>query len=269
MHNPLFTIKSRATSSRYESVPSIYERKPQSRNQKSARPASLWRKRLSRLWFFITQLLSFLWLAPIVSLLYLNFSRHINGPSVSCPSKGCKADPLAVGDAKWALDLNRKDHNVLGALQLVSKALELWFLFVAVSFVYNIAMLIASHTGGLPIGLFSSPLEFADPRSLYDMFRAAAGTHTMSEKKQRPLNKYGLYLFVLFLAFMCLLVNLMGPAVAVLVLPTLQWIGTLSDGVPFRSLSCLGSSIFKRCASQFNAYPNAKIADCGLINRSP
>lgn len=182
------------------------------------------RSHRSRLWASVNLLVGFLWLAPIVVLLYLNLTSFSIGPSVSCRLGGCKADPLGSGDSNWAHKLDRNDHNTLGGLQLVAKALELWFLFVAISLVYSIAMILASRDGGLPIGLLTSPVEFADPRSLLEVFRAASRSPAQHKIKERALLKLGLYSFVIFLVFMCILVNLMGPAVAVLVLPTLQWV---------------------------------------------
>ena len=210
--------------SRYATLPKADESKLSSTEiyETDKKPAK--RSRLSWLWTLITQFLGFLWVAPIILLLYFNFAGYIIGPSASCPASGCKADPLATGNSNWALKLDHNDHNTLGALQIVAKVLELWFLFVAISLVYNLAMILASREGGLPLGLLSSPVEFADPRSLLEIFRAASPSPGQRALRERAILQVGLYLFVSFLAILCVLVNLMGPAVAVLVLPTLQWI---------------------------------------------
>ena len=205
----------------YETVSEVEEQKLASadiRPIRSEQPL-----RLSRLWAFVQLLLGSLWLVPIVVLLWLNLSSFRIGPSASCLG-GCKADPLATGNGRWAVGLDRNDHNTLGGLQLVAKALELWFLFVAISLVYKIAMLLASRDGGLPIGLLTSPVEFADPRALFEIFRAVLRSPGQHRLRERALPKLCLHLFVIFVVFMCVLVNLMGPAVAVLVLPTLQWV---------------------------------------------
>ena len=227
---------------RYESLPSLYEQKATPLTEEAEKPASAWRRSFLCMKDPFTQLLGLLWLAPIVLLLYLNFKGHIIGPGALCPAGGCKVDPLAYGNSKWALYLNRQDHNILGTLQLVAKALELWFLFVAVNFVYKIAMLVASREEGLPIGLFSSPVEFADPRSLYQISRAVMVTTARPRTKQRSGANLPLYLFVILLGFMCLLVNLMGPAVAVLVLPTLQWVSLPEKAQHSFNVSAIGSA---------------------------
>ena len=218
--------KARITmNSQYETIPKVDEQKSASAEIREVEESlHTQRSHHSRLWAAVNLLFGFLWLAPIVVLLYLNLSNFRIGPSVSCRLGGCKADPLGSGDSNWAHKLDRNDHNTLGALQLVAKALELWFLFTAISLVYSVAMILASRDGGLPIGLLTSPVEFADPRSLLEVFRAASRSPAQHKIKERALLKLGLYLFVIFLVFMCILVNLMGPAVAVLVLPTLQWV---------------------------------------------
>ena len=187
---------------------------------------SLRARRVYRHWSKISLSLfaGLLWLAPIIVLLYFNFTNYIIGPSASCPPGGCKADPLAGSGSHWAQGLAYNDHNTLGGLQLVAKVLELWFLFVAVSVVYNITLVLASSGDGLPIGLLSTPWEFADSRSLWESFRAVSSNPALSTAKERPPMSRKVYLFVGFLAFMCVLVNLMGPAVAVLVLPALRWV---------------------------------------------
>ncbi|KAL8828458.1 MAG: hypothetical protein Q9191_002577 [Dirinaria sp. TL-2023a] len=212
--------------SQYETIPRLDEQKAAFTEIRETEESIIItpRSSRSRLWASVHLLLGFLWLAPIVVLLYLNLSGFRIGPSASCRLGGCKADPLGSGGSNWAHKLDRNDHNTLGGLQLVAKALEIWFLFVAISLVYSIAMILASRHGGLPIGLLTSPVEFADPRSLLEVFRAASRSPAQSKIKERALLRLALYLFVIFLAFMCILVNLMGPAVAVLVLPTLQWI---------------------------------------------
>lgn len=175
--------------------------------------------RISLSWFT-----GILWLVPIILLLYFNFTTYIIGPSASCPPGGCKADPLAASGSHWAQGLDYNDHNTLGGLQLVAKVLELWFLFIATSVVYNIAMFLASNGDGLPVGLLSTPWEFAGSRSLWESFRAVSRGSALLTAKDRPPMSRRIHLFVGFLALMCLLVNLMGPAVAVLVLPALRWV---------------------------------------------
>ena len=182
------------------------------------------RPKHSWLWIVITQFLGALWLAPIIYLLYLNISSYVIGPSVWCPRGHCPADPLASDAVGRAQRFDKHDHNTLGALQFVAKALELWFIFVACALLYHITMLLASSEHGLPVGLLTSPVEFADPRSLIDTIRSAAGSRHQRSVAISAGAKAKLSMFIAFVAFMCLIVNIMGPAVAVLVIPTLQWV---------------------------------------------
>lgn len=178
----------------------------------------------SWIWIIFTQFLGALWLAPITYLLYLNFSSYVIGPSAWCPRGHCSADPLATDAVGRAQQFDKHDHNTLGALQFVAKVLELWFIFVACALLYNITMTLASKEHGLPVGLLTSPVEFADPRSLLDVVRAAFGSRHQRSASISTGAKVAVAIFIGFLAFMCLIVNLMGPAVAVLVIPTLQWV---------------------------------------------
>ena len=182
------------------------------------------RPKHSWFWIVVTQLLGALWLAPIIYLLYLNISSYVIGPSVWCPRGHCRADPLASDAVGRAQRFDKHDHNTLGALQFVAKALELWFIFVACALIYHITMLLASSQHGLPVGLLTSPVEFADPRSLIDTVRSAVGSRHQRSGTISAMAKVKVSIFILFVAFMCLIVNIMGPAVAVLVIPTLQWV---------------------------------------------
>lgn len=240
---------------RYKTLSGSDEPKPPSVvvHEAEGSPIRPTRARFSALWFFFKEILGLLWLAPIVLLLYFNFSGYIIGPSASCPVRGCQSDPLASGNSQWAQHFDRNDHNTLGGLQIVAKILEIWFLFIAVDLVYNIVMILASRESGLPIGLFSSPVEFADPRSLLEVFRAASQSPGQHRLKERALMRLGLYSLVVFLAFMCMLVNLMGPAVAVLVLPTLQWVN-----LPQKAIHSFNASGLARPpnVADYEVFPN-------------
>ncbi|KAL8949786.1 MAG: hypothetical protein Q9222_004129 [Ikaeria aurantiellina] len=174
------------------------------------------------LWYF----LSLAWLAPIVTLLYLNFSNHVIGASVWCPAGHCNAESTtenAVGRASY---LDRKDHDANGALQFVAKTLEVWFIFVATGLVYDMAVMFGRDGQGLPLGYFLSHLEFTDIRYILDPLLwkvPLPHRHSPPETRSRLIK---LYLFAIFTAFLTILANLMGPATAVLVLPTLQWVET-------------------------------------------
>ncbi|KAL9581037.1 MAG: hypothetical protein Q9203_006054 [Teloschistes exilis] len=174
------------------------------------------------LWHF----LSLLWIGPIVVLLYLNFSKHVIGASAWCPRGNCDAQATTGNAIQRAYELDRQDHDVNGALQFVAKALEVWFVFIATSLIYDIAILFAKKGRGLPVGYLLSHLEFADIRYIFNpLLWTSPMPHRNStpEKRARIIK---LYLFAIFTALLTILANLMGPATAVLVLPTLQWVQT-------------------------------------------
>ncbi|KAL8922664.1 MAG: hypothetical protein Q9208_004977 [Pyrenodesmia sp. 3 TL-2023] len=223
---------------------------PQSHPSPASRPRQHRRSRvlLHWLWHF----LSLLWLAPIITLLWLNLSRHIIGASVWCPKGNCNAESTSENAFKRAKQLDRQDHNMNGALQFVAKALEVWFMFVAASLVYDMGVLFAKKGRGLPVGYLLSHLEFTDIRYLFNpLLWTSPWPHRNSvpEKHGRIIK---LYIFAVITAFLTILANLMGPAAAVLVLPSLQWKDTphIMDqtfngiGAPNRPS---GNDVFKDC----------------------
>ncbi|KAF2178063.1 hypothetical protein K469DRAFT_348383 [Zopfia rhizophila CBS 207.26] len=193
------------------------------------------RSRGRLLWTAASLLIGFLWIAPNLALLILNFEHHIIGPSVWCPFGRCQADNPFSYDNPRGRKLDEYDHNALGALQFVAKALEIWFGFIAGSLVYGIARIIASWPDGLPLGFMLAHLEYGDPLTYLDKIPWVTPKSIGSAATNRTWT-LTLYLFMLFTAFMCLVYNLMGPAVAVLVLPTLQWIDTPRLGQQFGKL---------------------------------
>lgn len=125
---------------------------------------------------------------------------------------------------------DREDHNLLGALQLASKALEIWFELIAVALVYLVTMLLAGKKEGLPIGYLTRPNEFADIPGLLDTLLWT----TLPKKHHRQAfsgrARLRIWAFILMTLALCVLCNLMGPATAVLVIPSLQWIDTPKVG---------------------------------------
>lgn len=199
----------------------------------------------------MSQILGLLWLAPMATLLILNWKGHVIGASAWCPRGRCSANPLSNDAIQRAQKLDKDDHNTNGALQFVAKALEVWFVFVASSLVYNVAMTFAAK-GGLPIGYLMAHLEFADLRNLIDPLLWTTPAPAKNNPGKGSLSTIKLYLFAIFAAFMCILANLMGPATAVLVLPTLQWKDILHQpGLQFASLDSgtapAGDSAFFGC----------------------
>lgn len=178
-------------------------------------------------WHIFSHTASLLWLAPIAALLVLNYKHHIIGASVWCPVGRCSADAFGFDATQRASKLDRNDHNAVGALQFVAKALEIWFMIIATTLVYDFAMWFARRGGGLPVGYFLTHLEFGDVRNL---FNPLMWTAPLSHNRWGPTGggatTVKLYLFAALAAFLTILANLMGPATAVLVLPTLQWVDT-------------------------------------------
>lgn len=185
------------------------------------------RGRRTLTWAVVSQIISLLWLAPILALLILNYRKYIIGASIWCPGGHCSAELFSPRAIAKAAQLDMQDHNVIGALQFVSKALEVWFVFIATSLVYDMAMLLAKKGGGLPIAFLLTHLEFADIRYLVNpLLWTSPISHPSTSPRTGSLATGKLYLFVLLAASLTVLTNLMGPAAAVLAIPTLQWIET-------------------------------------------
>lgn len=226
-------------------IPLLDEEKVQSSNQNSL-PSSLW--------VVFCQVLGFLWLGPIIALLVLNFTSYTIGPSAWCFRGQCSADSLSSNANLKAEQLDKDDHNTLGALQFVAKGLELWFDFVAANLTFNVATWLANRHDGLPLGLLSASVEFADPRSMVDVFYSARRSPLHKNGSEGARSKFLLGLFVALLAFMCILANLMGPATAALVLPTLQWKSSKEHAKhTFRTFNLssgpLGDNVFPECSN--------------------
>ena len=187
-------------------------------------------RRVKFLWHFFSHLISVLWLAPIGTLLFLNYQRHIIGASVWCPLGRCSAEVFSndAGDyIHRANKLDRDDHNALGGLQFVAKGLEVWFMLIATALVYDVAMVFARRGGGLPLGYLLTHLEFTDIRNLFSrLMWTSPIPHANTGSALQRVRTLTLYLFAILATFLTILTNLMGPATAVLVLPTLQWIDT-------------------------------------------
>lgn len=187
------------------------------------------RGRGSWVWAVVSQVIGVLWLAPISALLVLNYKKYVIGASVWCPSRKCQTDFLSDITSvvlKKASELDRADHDVLGALQFVSKSLEVWFMFISTSLVYDVAMMFMKKGGGLPVGFLLTHLEFGDIRYLLNpLLWTSPIPHATGELARRSVTAK-LYLFVGLAASLTILTNLMGPATAVLVIPTLQWVDT-------------------------------------------
>ena len=166
----------------------------------------------------------FLWIVPITALLVLNFKSHVIGASIWCPRGKCNAEAYSENAIAKARKLDAEDHNIFGALQLVSKALEAWFMVVATGLVYDIAFYLAKSSGGLPIGYLFTHLEFAHIKNLVNPLLWTSALPPGNFLSLEPAGTWKLYMFAILAALLTLLTNLMGPATAVLVLPSLKWV---------------------------------------------
>ena len=172
----------------------------------------------------LNHILCLMWVAPMVTLLYLNFSNYIIGPTVWCPSRNCNSHPFDSDSVKWAAKFDKVDHDVNGALLFAAKALEVWFTIVIGLFIYDLVVILATRGGGLPLGYLLAHLEFTDLTFLIRPLTWTSAIPKSTRRNRGPVMK--LYLFAGFAGLMTLVVNLMGPATGVLILPTLRWIPT-------------------------------------------
>jgi hypothetical protein len=183
------------------------------------------------LWILVSQFLGLAWLAPIIALLILNFQGYIAGASVGCGVRKCNDNPFSINNVtRTSQQLDTDDHDILGVLQLVAKALEIWFIFLAGCLVYDLTMLLARRGDGLPMRYLTMPDEFSELRRFLDRSFWSSVNPFNSQIQNSVLNssqprtqKLILVSFILFIAAISIICNLMGPATAVLLLPTLVW----------------------------------------------
>ena len=180
------------------------------------------------------QTFALLWLVPIAALLYLNISGYVIGASAWCPAGQCWINAFnfvsAVPQNKMR-GFDHESHNLLGGLQFVAKALEVWFGIIAAALIYLVTMRFAGTKEGLPIGYLTRPLEFADVVGLFDKLFWFTGPTPFGIKSQGE-KRVGrrVWALITLSVFLCILINLMGPATAVLVIPSLQWVTTPQVG---------------------------------------
>ena len=142
---------------------------------------------------------------------YSASSSYIIGPTAWCPSRQCYAELFNLDSAATQLKLrefNEADHNLLGALQLVAKALEVWFEVIASFLVYLVTMRIASKKDGLPIGYIMQPFEFSRLPALFDvlLWKIAPGL-VKPNSRQNKAYRRRIYLFILLILFLCFVVS--------------------------------------------------------------
>ncbi|KAI9853993.1 MAG: hypothetical protein M1813_001602 [Trichoglossum hirsutum] len=164
----------------------------------------------------VFRLLGFLWCVPALWVLVVNFQQHIVGPSLWCA--GCYPSTASTGYFSRIAYLLAKDHDVIGVLQLVAKALELWFLAVAASLLHDLISLKAEEGGGVAFGLLTAYLEFKEMRYLV----SPSLWRSLPVNAQKRAKATVGYLLVFFVVALALESAVIGPAMAVLLIPTLQ-----------------------------------------------
>ncbi|KAK5134276.1 hypothetical protein LTR08_006820 [Meristemomyces frigidus] len=182
----------------------------------------------------VLQFLSLLWLVPIMALLILNLKGHVIGASAWCPGGRCWVQAhnpnTSIPESKIR-KFDKQNHNLLGILQLVAKALEIWFEIIAAALVYIVTMLLAGRDEGMPVGYLTRPSEFADMPGLFDPL---LWTSLPRRRHQGAYNtraaRFRIWIFIMTTLALCILCNLMGPATAVLAIPSLQWLDTRKFG---------------------------------------
>jgi hypothetical protein len=188
--------------------------------------------RPSLLWSLVFQFLGLAWLAPIIALLILNFQGYIAGASIGCSVRKCNDNPFSTNATRTSQQLNTDDHDILGIMQLVAKVLEIWFISLAGCLVYDLTMLLAGREDGLPIRYLTTPSEFHQLRRFLDPSLWSSVNPFTSDSQiqnnvlsssQPRTQKLILVSFILFIAAISIICNLMGPATAILLLPTLIW----------------------------------------------
>jgi hypothetical protein len=182
--------------------------------------------------------IGFLWLGPALAILILNFRNHIIGSGLNCRSH-CRIDPYSTSQVEQIERLDSTNRDVLGALQFVAKGLEVWFMYVAASFIYILAVHISLKDDRLPVSLLLVYAEFMDLLYLKDLAMRIRGF--LKERTGAPdpptIHSWVLYVFVLVAACLCVIANLMGVATATLVIPGLQYIDiNMHDSTAFNQL---------------------------------
>lgn len=158
------------------------------------------------------QVLCLLWLGPALTLLVLNFSGYVVGASIGFHR--CRFNVFSNQVFEEEAKCNKASRTAMGWLQLASKAVEIWFMVVISGILYDVLKLLSSLENHFPVGFLAKYVEFGDPLSLARWPKGA--------KKVKH------HAFIVLVAVFCVLVNLMAPATAILILPSLQWIDMAS-----------------------------------------
>lgn len=151
------------------------------------------------------QLLCLLWLGPALTILMLNFRGYVVGASIG--SHRCRLNPFSSDTFGLEAKCNKQNHTSLGWLQFASKALEIWFMVVVSDILYDLLVTLSRGDADVPLDFLAIYVQFGDPLSLAHYPKGA--------KKVKH------HAFLALVAVFCPLVNLMAPATAILILPSL------------------------------------------------
>lgn len=175
-----------------------------SRVLKTPRRRTIWRRHRVA----CHQVLCLLWLGPALTILVMNFRGYVVGASIGIHR--CSFNVFSSRTFEEEARCNKASRTTMGWLQLASKALEIWFMVVISGILYDVLKLLSSLENHFPVAFLAKYVEFGDPLSLTRWPKGA--------KKAKH------HAFIVLVGFFCLLVNLMAPATAILILPSLQWI---------------------------------------------
>lgn len=190
----------------------------------------------------------------MIGLLYVNLRFVVIGASLECYISNCDFTSDHFLLDLWAGRYDRADHSINGGLLFASKALEVWFQFVAGLLVYEVSMILAQRTDGLPTGYLLTYMEFGDIRNLLNPLLWTSPICQRSWTGMDQLKSSRLFLFAILAAYLTILVNLMGPATGVLIQPTIQSISDPpisqvqhlslhSEKAPTKLLGCSGTQL--------------------------
>jgi len=114
-------------------------------------------------WCTVSFLTSIAWLVPMTTLLAFNFRQTVVGAGFQCLLAECSFPLDDEEDSQTAQQaLSLFDRNVAGVLQVTARVLELWFLSIACSLVYNILIRLLGH-GTLPAQYLFLHEKLLDP----------------------------------------------------------------------------------------------------------
>ena len=183
---------------------------------------------------FLHNISGILWLTVAIALLVLNAKEFVLGAGLSCRVSSCYIDPFSENQVLEIQRLEEQNRDILGWLQLVSKALEVWFTYLAGNLVYNLTLRLAADAP-IRVEMLTMYAEFVDILHLKGLgtsfVKIARGKRiSPTGSSKAPKSKATVLLFLFLVLALCLLANLLGPTSTALVLPTLQHIDVNKQG---------------------------------------